>query len=225
MNKPFLFYNSLVLLSLLVVVLSAVESELKKDIEDVKNLKLKSKITACISLIRNSLHEGTNEHMQSTIRNSHFDKSKTYDKVIYLMLTTCTSKIKEANIDFILSPDNILKKLSEEYTELIVFNDDFLKESELDFSNEEKNLRKAVQEASSSEANENIEEEIGLFGIKLSQYASIQYWFVIFALGMTSFIVFGGLYTIYARKQEKLNEKAAKKKKKKKKRGDVEKEE
>jgi hypothetical protein len=69
-----------------------------QDYEEIKTIKLRSKIAACISLVSNNLNEGNN-NVKEAITNSKFDKGKSYDKILATMLNNCVEKIKDSEID------------------------------------------------------------------------------------------------------------------------------
>lgn len=61
-------------------------------------IKTNSKISACMALLRNSLSEG-NEKIKSTISEGKFDKSKTYDKIIAMIISNCMKKITDVEME------------------------------------------------------------------------------------------------------------------------------
>jgi hypothetical protein len=82
---------------------------------------------------------------------------------------------------------------------------------ELEFTETEKIILNQINEASKgNEAETGIyEDEIGLFGFKMSQLGSVSYYILIIVILVTLGIVFGGLYTLLKK------EKPVKKKKNK----------
>jgi hypothetical protein len=70
--------------------------QLKKDFEEIKTTKHRSKILSCMALLTNTLKQG-NELFKSTI--SGTDKSKSYDKFIAVLLNNCIDTIKDNDID------------------------------------------------------------------------------------------------------------------------------
>lgn len=61
-------------------------------------IKYNSKLSACMALTRNSLAE-ENQAVKQTIASSTWDKSKTYDKIVAMMLSTCMGKISDAQME------------------------------------------------------------------------------------------------------------------------------
>mgnify|MGYP001101355202 CR=1 FL=1 len=55
-------------------------------------IKHNSKLSACMGLVRNTLAEG-NDLIKNTLSESNFDKSRSFDKIVAMMLTGCMSKI------------------------------------------------------------------------------------------------------------------------------------
>jgi hypothetical protein len=76
-----------------------------KDYEEIKTIKLRSKITACMAIFSNNLNEGNNS-VKEAISKSKFDKSKSYDKIFASMLTNCVDKIKDDEIDNVIVDKN-----------------------------------------------------------------------------------------------------------------------
>jgi hypothetical protein len=75
----------------------------------------------------------------------------------------------------------------------------------------EDKLLQDINEASSIPDKEVVvEEEIGLLGFKMSEMGKYSYIFVIFALGLTLLIVFGGLYMLLSGKNKDKNKKKKK---------------
>jgi hypothetical protein len=105
-----------------------------------------------------------------------------------------------------LHPDNILNNNAmKNYIHLIDFEKEALlaKSMQITYSEKELNILNEINEASASSNIEtvSVEEEIGLFGIKLSQFGKIQYIFIFIAGILTVAIVFGGLYTLTNKKK------------------------
>jgi hypothetical protein len=71
---------------------------LKKDLEEMNQIKYNSKLSACMALARNSLAE-ENQTIKQVIASSNFDKSKTYDKIVAMMLSNCLGKITDAQME------------------------------------------------------------------------------------------------------------------------------
>ena len=72
------------------------------------------------------------------------------------------------------------------------------------FNEKENKLLNEINEASNSIDSEGmvIEEDIGLFGFKLSQLGSASYIFIIIAIILTIIIVFGGLLMLLRNKNK-----------------------
>ena len=61
-------------------------------------IKYNSKLSACLALARNSLAED-NQAVKQAIAASTWDKSKTYDKIVAMMLGNCMGKINDAQME------------------------------------------------------------------------------------------------------------------------------
>jgi hypothetical protein len=89
----------ILLISLLIF--SVVSSEdrkeqLKKDFEEIKTTKYRSKILSCMAILTHDLKEG-NEIFRTAI--SKTDKSKSYEKFITALIADCVERIKDNEID------------------------------------------------------------------------------------------------------------------------------
>jgi hypothetical protein len=178
------------------------EELLKKVLVGISDIKRKSKIVACMSLVRNSLAE-ENKDVKNALDNSKLDSSKSFDKIIFQMLDNCEKKITDSEVDYLLNPDNILTLVSvnERYSELIKFDKNILKN--IDLNNDESNIQnlinKSMQEIDLEITSQ--EEEIGFFGFKLSELGKGLYLFIAIAIVMSIFIVCGGLYMVLCKKK------------------------
>lgn len=61
-------------------------------------IKYNSKLSACMALARNSLAE-ENKEVKQIIASSSWDKSKTYDKIVAMMMSNCMGKITDAQME------------------------------------------------------------------------------------------------------------------------------
>lgn len=61
-------------------------------------IKYNSKLSACMALTRNSLAE-ENQAVKQTIASSSWEKSKTYDKIVSMMISNCMEKISDAQME------------------------------------------------------------------------------------------------------------------------------
>lgn len=66
--------------------------------DDIERVKLRTKLLACMAILRNSLAKG-NEDIRTAIKDSKFDKAKTFDKVAFTMLLNCKRVIKDEHVD------------------------------------------------------------------------------------------------------------------------------
>ncbi len=188
-----------------------IDDNIKKDIEDIKNLKRKTKLAACFSIVKNNLSKG-NDNLVTIIKRSNFDKEKTYDYIVIHLLNNCINTITQESVDSILDPDNILNSNPKLENELLQLNTNLLEgKKDLDYSPEMLQIQSDIKESMLSESIETnmaVEEEIGLFGIKLNQPGTLQYIFLLIGIALTLVIVFGGMYTlIYKDKSNKKKKK------------------
>ena len=190
-----------------------IDEKTVKEINEIKKLKRKTKLTACVSIVKNNLDQDNDKVKKLLVSTS--DKSATYDFILIKLIANCMSVITDDQIDKILDPDNIFKVLPEE--EKLLFNLNFTV-SNLVYSPEMDEILNDLKEAISSEQTENIvnvEEEIGLFGIKLNQPGYLQYSFLLIGIILFLVIVCGGFWYLFSSSKNK-------KDKKKKKKGDKE---
>lgn len=202
--------SSLTLIFSLSIINVFTHSELQKDIEEIVLIKKRGKIAACMSVLRNSLAEG-NEEFRETLKSTKFDKTKSYEKLVLYILNNCVTKINDNDTEQLLSPDNILH-LNSQYLSLIKIEKNVLIGTELSLTEEENFILNEINESSQTLDTDLSmqEDEIGIGGVKISQFGKYQYIFVIIAIGLTFFIVVGGLYMLI--KKPKKKEKKQKKK-------------
>lgn len=66
--------------------------------EEMNQIKHNSKLSACMALVRNNLSE-ENQAVKQTIASGKFDKSKTFDKIVAMMINNCLIKITDAQME------------------------------------------------------------------------------------------------------------------------------
>ena len=73
-------------------------------------IKHNSKLSACMGLVRNTLAEG-NDLVKSTLLTSNFDKSRSFDKIVSMMLAGCMKKITDKQMESvnIINENNKIK--------------------------------------------------------------------------------------------------------------------
>jgi hypothetical protein len=64
-------------------------------------IKQNSKLSACLGLVRNSLAEG-NDLIKNTISESNFDKSRSFDKIVSMILIGCMAKITDKQMESVI---------------------------------------------------------------------------------------------------------------------------
>ncbi len=62
-----------------------------------KGIETKSKVAACVILIKNSLSKG-NPEVTLTLKETKHPKDKTFDKIFSMMLENCVDKIEERTV-------------------------------------------------------------------------------------------------------------------------------
>lgn len=176
-------------------------NDFKNDLDEISRVKKRSKIVACLSIIRNSLADG-NQEVKAAIDNSKFDRSKSFDKIVVTMLNNCENKISDSEMEKILMPENILT-MTPISLNLIKFDKDLLTTG-ITFNEVELELLKEINEASQLISNDSTvqDEEIGFMGFKLSQLGNSQYIFVFFLIGLIFVIIFGGFYMLKCKKKD-----------------------
>ena len=70
-------------------------------------MKLRTKLLACMAILRNSLAQG-NEDIRTTIKASRFDKAKTFDKISTAILHNCEKVITEKEMEKVINTSIIL---------------------------------------------------------------------------------------------------------------------
>jgi hypothetical protein len=183
---------------------STIQADLKKDLEEIQVIKKRSKLVACMSLIRNSLAEGNNDIKQA-LDNSSFDRSKSFDKIVVTILSNCEKNMKDTEMEKTLSPENILNPISSDSNlqRLIKFDKNILKDG-INFSESESNILKEINDSTQSLDTDMTlqDEEIGFMGFKLSKMGNVGSFFIILGLVLTFVIIFGGLYQLKSKKKE-----------------------
>ena len=185
---------------------------LQKYKDEISELQLKNKISACVVLVRNSLETG-NDNVKSLIKNSRFDKEDTYNYVSLLMITQCSKTINEDEISQILSPENILNHQSK-FDKLILLSNDI---TNLKYDDEMIKIQNELKSSANSEANEikHIieEDELDLLGYKIGQVDTYSNIFLLIGVFITFSLIAFGLYSLY--KKQKGREQGKKKRKSK----------
>ena len=72
-------------------------------------IKHNSKLSACMGLVRNTLAEG-NDTVKKTLSTSNFDKSRSFDKIVSMMLAGCMKKITDKQMESV-NINNLIKKI------------------------------------------------------------------------------------------------------------------
>ena len=108
----------------------------------------------------------------------------------------------------VLDPDNIHSKHIN-LLNLIEYDKNILNVNELIFTEKENKILNEINESSNTNDSEGMihEEEIGLFGFKLSQLGTASYIFTICAIILTIIIVFGGLFMLLRNNKNKKKKK------------------
>lgn len=185
---------------------------LQKYKEEISELQLKNKISACVVLVRNSLEAG-NDNVKSLIKNSKFDKEDTYNYVTLLMISQCTKTINEDEISQILSPENILNHQSK-FNKLIHIKSEI---NDLKYSEDMIKIQNELKSSANSEANENKhiieEDELDLLGYKIGQADTYSNILLLIGVFITFSLITFGLFSLY--KKQKGREQGKKKRKSK----------
>jgi len=184
---------------------------LKKDLEEISSIKKRSKIVACMSIVRNSLSEG-NYNVKEVLDNSPFDRSKSFDKIVVTMLSNCERNIKDSQMEEALTPENILTPVQSESSlaKLIQFDKNLFRSmSEITITEAEQSILNEINDSTQTyDADVSVqEEEIGLMGLKLSQLGKSTYFIIYFILLLVLVVIFGGLYVLTCKKKETKNKK------------------
>lgn len=192
---------------------SDIDLQVANNLQEIENLNFKVKTTACIVMVRNSLESG-NDSFAIKIKNSKQDKSNSYNYLVTAMIDQCASRISEAQINKILSPENIQTNHKEFHSlfSLEQIPSDF---NSLVYSDSMKKIEVILQESNNAEMNENKlvdEEEIGLFGLKLGASGSFQNIGLLIGVFLTFILIAYGLTVLQKRHRQR--EEGNKKKKK-----------
>jgi hypothetical protein len=185
------------------------EDDLNNDLEEITMIKRRSKLVACMSILKNSLNDG-NESFKEALDKSAFDRSKSFDKLVVSILKSCETKIKDKEMETALSPENIISPLKNDATllRLVHFEKNLLSAGVI-LTEEEMQVLKDVNDSSQSiDTDVTIQdEEIGFMGFKLSQVGRMAYVFVCIGFLLVFVIIFGGLYVVMCKKKEGKKEK------------------
>ena len=180
------------------------KEELNNDLERISYIKEKSKIVACMSLVRNTLSE-ENKNIKNALEGSEFNRSISFEKIILAILNNCKNNINDAEIEILLNPDNILTFVSENknYTDLIKFDKNILKNLNL---NSDESFIKSVINTSLQNIESDYdykEEELRYlsFEDKLYEWGKGLNLFISITVVMIIFIFCGGLYMLLCQKK------------------------
>jgi hypothetical protein len=203
--KIFLFYTFSCLYSNVNSLNISSEEELKIDKQEILKTIKKSKIVACMSVVRNSLAE-ENKNVKIALDDSKFDRSKSLDKLIIAMIANCEKSITEQDMQQLLNPENILSPVSvnENYSHLIKFDKNILRDLEkIEYTVEEIYVLKEIDEAMEVEETDFAfqEEEVGNLGSKFSEFGKFYNIFIVIAVIMSVTILLAGLYVILCKKK------------------------
>lgn len=193
---------------------SEIDSQVAANIQEIEALNFKVKATACIVLVRNSLESG-NEAFALKIKNSKHDKSNSYNYVVTAIVDKCVSQISDAQINKILTPENVQVNLKE-YHNLFGIDQIPGDLNNLVYTESMKKIDLIIEESNNTEMNENKlidEEEIGLFGLKLGASGSFQNIGLLIGVFVTFILIAYGLTVL--QNKHKQREEGNKKKKKK----------
>lgn len=104
-----------------------IDDNIKQDIIEINYLKKKTKLTACITVVRNSLNEGNDDmtYLMKQSNSANVNKSNFYNYLVSLMILNCTKELKDNHLESILNPENILNYLKE-YDSLLSINTNLL---------------------------------------------------------------------------------------------------
>jgi hypothetical protein len=180
------------------------EADLNNDLEEITMIKRRSKLVACMSILKNSLNDGNNSFKEALDR-SAYDRSKSFDKLVVSILKSCETNIKDKEMETTLTPENILNPLKNDATLLRLVNfDKNVLSAGVALTEEEKQVLQDINESSQSiDTDVTIQdEEIGFMGFKLSQTGRMAYVFVSIAVLLVLVIIFGGLYAVMCKKKE-----------------------
>lgn len=186
-----------------------IDAKLQEDINEIKALKKRTRLSACMSLIRNNLNQ-KNKKVETMISNSKYDASSTYDFILYNLIFKCIKNINETHIEKVLNPENTFKVLKEIDKELFILDDNLL-DNGIELNQDLKSIKFEIEEniyKSESEQIFNPEEEIGLFGFKLNKPGTLQYIFLLIGILLSLGVILGGFYLL--RKDEKIKKKKKK---------------
>lgn len=76
--------------------------------EEIKTTNFQIRVTACLSLIQSSLQSSEgNKYLIKAISKTKMDREKFYDKYTIALIYQCVNKIKQNQIEYILTPENV----------------------------------------------------------------------------------------------------------------------
>ena len=104
----------------------------------------------------------------------------------------------------------ITKAFNKINSQLIEFDSEYFKSSELKFTKEEEDLLNKINEISLNSEYDNAipDDDIGFAGVKLNQLGITTYIFLVIGIIISFIIIFGGLYMLKKdKKPPKLNKK------------------
>ncbi len=117
-----------------------------QDWNEVETLTNRTKIAACIILVRNSLAVG-NKDVSATLEDTKHDQSKTFEKILALMYERCFKTIPHDVISKVMEP-NKFSAWEESYNEYVKFQKNIFQiiGPELKFTDSEKFILNQIAE-------------------------------------------------------------------------------
>ena len=198
---------------------SSLDSYIDKVNEEIEALSKSSKLSGCSYLLKVSLSEG-NDKIRRTIKNYTGNKSKAYDFLVLCILSECSKKISEIEIEMILHPDKFetIHKNTNKLMRLIDFNEDILINNEsLELDNELIEVSGNIKKAMNCEAYENRKllsnnNEIDILGMKIlpsseNKWIIIVMLFILICFGLVIMIIFNLINKKKQKKNKKNNQK------------------
>jgi hypothetical protein len=81
------------------------DKDLQQDIDELETVKNRTKIAACMMILRTSMSKG-NKNVTQALKETKHDKKITYDKIIASMLESCYSSIDDSLANEILKSED-----------------------------------------------------------------------------------------------------------------------
>jgi hypothetical protein len=167
--------------------------------DEVDALKNRTTIAACMLILRANLEKG-NQQITQALKETKHDKTKTYDKIIAMILDNCYTTINEYDVSNVLKPENFMV-WSDSYEPYVQFNKNVFQiiGPEPKLTSSEKFIKDDIEKVVKKPGIEPQiqEEKLDFFTQKLGKYKYLSYGMI---AGFSISIFLGIIYSLFISK-------------------------